>query len=374
MASIDKRPDGRYRARWREVPGGPQRSRQFNRKIDAQRFLDQTCGDLVRGAYVDPAAGRVTFREYAEKWRACQVHRPTTAEQTEVYLRRHAFPMLGDRPIGDVRRAEIQMWVKDRSEELAPSTVETIYRWVSTIFKSAVADRLISATPCIGIKLPQQEEREVVPLEVEQVEALVDAMSPRYRPLIVFAAGMGFRQGECLGLTVDRVDFRRRLARVDRQLIAARGGVPQFGPPKSNAGYRTVPMPGVVADALVAHLARFGPGPEGLVFTNSVGSPVRRGALSEVWHRAARDARLPAWATFHDLRHFYASLLIARGHSVKAVQRRLGHKSAIETLDTYSHLWPDSEDETRDAVDCLLGSLRTPADSVSGERRDVCEP
>lgn len=60
--------------------------------------------------------------------------------------------------------------------------------------------------------------------------------------------------------------------------------------------------------------------------------------------------------TFDDLRHFYASLLIACGCSIKAVQRRLGHQSAVETLDTYSHLWPDSDDETRDAVDVVFGN------------------
>ena len=70
-------------------------------------------------------------------------------------------------------------------------------------------------------------------------------------------------------------------------------------------------------------------------------------------------------ATFHDLRHFYASLLIAHGCSVKAVQRRLGHQSAMETLDTYSHLWPDSDDETREAVDAVLARPR-PAMAVGG--------
>lgn len=59
--------------------------------------------------------------------------------------------------------------------------------------------------------------------------------------------------------------------------------------------------------------------------------------------------------TFHDLRHYYASLLIRHGESVKVVQKRLGHKSAVETLDTYSHLWPDSEDRTREEVDEVLG-------------------
>jgi integrase len=145
--------------------------------------------------------------------------------------------------------------------------------------------------------------------------------------------------------------------RFDRQLVSARGGVPEFGPPKSRAGFRTVPMPEVVGSALAEHLARYGPGPAGLAFTNTLGNPLRRNTSGDTWHRAARQAGRPAWATFHDLRHFYASLLISRGCSVKAVQKRLGHQSAMETLDTYGHLWPDSDDETRNAVDHVLVGL-----------------
>lgn len=75
---------------------------------------------------------------------------------------------------------------------------------------------------------------------------------------------------------------------------------------------------------------------------------------------AVEAAEQPGGTTYHDLRHFYASLLIDHGESVKVVQRRLGHASATETLDTYSHLWPDSEDRTRDAVDSVLGASREP--------------
>jgi integrase len=112
----------------------------------------------------------------------------------------------------------------------------------------------------------------------------------------------------------------------------------------------------VICTVLAAHLARYGPGPGGVVFTNSVGNPPWRSTVNEMWHRAGTQAGLPSWATFHDLRHFYASLLIAKGCSVKAVQSGLGHQSAMETLDTYGHLWPDS-DETRVAVDHVLGPM-----------------
>jgi len=56
----------------------------------------------------------------------------------------------------------------------------------------------------------------------------------------------------------------------------------------------------------------------------------------------------------HDLRHFYASVLIRSGASVKVVQARLGHKSAVVTLDTYAHLFEDEEDRTRSAIDSAL--------------------
>jgi len=285
------------------------------------------------------------------------VHRPSTAAQAETYLRLHAYPILGTRPIGFILRSEIQAWVKSLTGELAPGSVEVVYRWVSTIFKAAAGDRLIAASPCARIALPKRTASKVVPLSAGDVEALAAAVPDRYRALIVFAAGMGLRQAECFGLTVDRVDFLRRTVRVDRQLVAVRGGVPEFGPPNTMAGFRTVPMPQVICTVLAAHLARYGPGPGGVVFTNAMGNPLWRSAVNEMWHRAAKTSGLPTWATFHDLRHFYASLLIAKGCSVKAVQSRLGHQSAMETLDTYGHLWPDSDDETRVGVDDVLGTL-----------------
>jgi len=285
------------------------------------------------------------------------VHRPSTAAQAESYLPLHAYPVLGKRPLGAIRRSEIQAWVQGLSEVLAPGSVEVVYRWVAAIFKAAVGDQLIGASPCVRIALPKREDGEVVPLTAVQVEQMAAACPDRYRALIVLAACTGLRQGECFGLSVDRVDFLHRQVRVNRHLIGAKGGVPEFGPPKSKAGFRTVPLPDVVSTVLAEHLARYRRGSSDLIFTSSYGTPLRRNTAGEMWHRAAAKAELPEWATFHDLRHFYASLLISRGCSVKTVQRRLGHQSAMETLDTYGHLWPDSDDETRAALDEVLAGV-----------------
>ncbi len=238
MASIDKRPGSGYRARWREYPGGPQKTRQFARKGDAERFLNAVRGDLARGVYIDPAGERTLFRDYAESWRVAQMHRPSTAAQAESYLRLRAYPTLGRRPPGAIRRSEIQGWVGAISSTLAPGSVEVTYRRVASIFKAAVADRLIAASPCVRIALPKRTDTELVPLGVGQVADPTAAVPLGYRALIVFAAGTGLRQGECFGLSLDRVDFLRRTIRVDRLLTAAKGGVPTLRPPKSKAGVR----------------------------------------------------------------------------------------------------------------------------------------
>lgn len=358
MASISKHQHGKWRARWREYPGGPEKSRNFDRKIDAQNFLATTMADLQRGTYVDPSAGKITFEKWAEEWRKIQVHRPTTALQVESHLRRHVYPAIGARQIVTIRRSDIQSLVKQLEQSLAPTTVETVYRHVAAVFRAAVGDQLIATSPCHEIKLPKTNPAKVSPLEVSTVDTISSTIDPRFRALVILAAGTGMRQGECFGLTVDRVKFLEKRIIVDRQRNPQQNVAELFGPVKTPASNRTIPLPEVVAVALSEHLREFGTGPEGLIFTTATGEPMRRNRWSEMWNAQIRPLEdVPEWATFHDLRHFYASLLIRHGESVKVVQARLGHASASETLDTYSHLWPDSEDQTRNAIDSVLGSI-----------------
>jgi integrase len=202
------------------------------------------------------------------------------------------------------------------------------------------------------------------PPTVEQVEAVIDAMPERYQALVVLAAGTGMRQGECLGVSVDRVDFLRRSITIDRQLVLVGTGPPAFGPPKTEASARSLPLPDVVGAALATQLERWPHGEHGLVFTNANDQAIRRNRFHDLWRPATKEAGIEG-LRFHDLRHFYASLLINHGESVKVVQARLGHASASETLDTYAHLWPDNEERTRAAVDDVLGRTRA-RDAESG--------
>ncbi|MDZ7733972.1 MAG: hypothetical protein U5R31_13690 [Acidimicrobiia bacterium] len=251
MASIDRRPNGKWRTRYRLHPGGPQRARHFERKIDAERFLARMQSQLLDGSYVDPSAGQTSLGEYASSWRTAQVHRSTTVAQVDAHLRNHILPTFGDRAIASIRPTEVQAWVKRRSGVLAPSTVEVVFRVLSAILADAVADRTIAHNPAKGVKLPRKDREPIVPPTVAQVEDLPGEMPDRYQAIVTLAAGTGMRQGECFGLTVDRVDFLRRSITVNRQLVLAGSGPPEFGLPKSDASIRTIPLPEHLGATLV---------------------------------------------------------------------------------------------------------------------------
>ena len=232
----------------------------------------------------------------------------------------------------------------------ARKTKRVIHGTIGSMFRAAVADGILARSPSAGVKAPKVERPRVIPLTIEQVEALYDATPERFRALVVLGAGCGLRVSEALALTEDRIDWLRRRIVVDRQLVDQEGGGVTFGPPKTPKSNRVVPVADVVGVELAEHVRVFGTNADGLLFHDERGRRLDRRRVSEWWRPAARQAGLDG-RTFHDLRHCYASLLIAAGASVKAVQEALGHSSAVETLDTYSHLWPSDQERLAKAVD-----------------------
>ncbi len=250
----------------------------------------------------------------------------------------HLVPRLGERPLASIRPTEVQAVVKALSETLAPSTVRMTYATLRAVFRAAALDRVIGSSPCVRIALPTADHRTLVVPSAATVRSIAAALPAHWRAVPIVAAGTGLRPGELFGLEAADVDFLRRTVRVDRQLNERR----QLAPLKTRASYRTVPLPQVVADELAQHLARAGRR-EGLIFAGHDGQPARLNTFTVAWRRAVVAAEATAGLCLHDLRHSYASALIAAGESVKPVQVRMGHASAMVTLDVYGHLWPDSD-------------------------------
>jgi integrase len=349
VASIQKRDNGRWRARYRDADDR-EHARHFARKADAELWLAQVRADQLRGTYVDPRAGKVTLKAFSDRWLAAQGHRAGTRRLYERTMRLHVLPTLGDRPLGSIRRTDIQGLITASSEHLAPKTVENHLRLIRAVFNAAVEDQLISVSPVRKISRQPVSRTRVVPLSVAQVDALVTATPERYRAMIIAAVCSGLRQGELLGLRAEDVDLTRGLLHVRHQLVSVPGVPAQLGPPKTVSSLRTVPVPDFVTTALAKHQLAFPAGPFGVLFTNKRGCVVNRQSLHRSFRYALRTAELPLTVTFHQLRHTYASLLIEAGESPTVVAARLGHKNATETLQTYSHLWPSSEDQTRQVL------------------------
>jgi integrase len=360
----------RYRVRYTD-PSGTPRTQLFEKKVDAENYDASVRTDVRRGEYIDPRAGKVTFREVAEDWRRNQVHATNTVLLIESLFRRHVYPYLGNRPIATIKRSDIQGLVRRLSVTLAPASVKVAYRFVVSVFRSATLDGIVLKTPCVGIGLPEVVKKRVRVLPMSDVDALRDAKPDRWQALDDLGALAGLRQGEAFGLEVEHVDFLRRRIRVEQQLLWLPGEPPFLGPPKTSSSLRTVPIGRTLVARLAAHLKAF-PAVEVEIVDKTSGVPVTRMARlistmsgraisrsqysRQVWRPAVKKVGLqgPGEPTFHDLRHFYASALIAHGASPTQVQQRLGHASATETLNTYSHLWPDEDDRTAAAIDALF--------------------
>ena len=189
-------------------------------------------------------------------------------------------------------------------------------------------------------------------LTTSEVDRLAAAMDPRYRAVVLLAAYGGLRAGELFGLRAKRVDVLRRQVAIAETVVDV-GGHLHFGPPKTRAGHRSVPLPRVASEPLGEHLATFARTPEDLVFTAPEGGPVSLNVWRRrFWVPATKAAGLGHLRP-HDLRHTAVALWIAAGAHPKEVAVRAGHTSVSFTLDRYGHLFPGSEEVLNDSLDAL---------------------
>jgi integrase len=346
----------KYEAQYVDRNG--RRHRQlFVLKRDADRWLQEQTAGIVTGQWVDPRAGRQNLKDFAESWRARQVHADSTEAAFKTVLTNHIYPELGGMKLEAIEPADIQALVKKWSKEAAATTVALRYNMLAIVLRAAVRDRKIPVSPCVDIKLPRVESKAaLVPIGTDMVLALRMAMPERYRLFVTLGAGAGMRRGEILGLTHDRVGMDFGTIRVDRQLSrTASGDDVVFAAPKTKAATRTIPVGKVVTTAIREHIEVFGVHKSGLLLTSEIGTPLRTSTLWTAWKKAAD--KIGADVTPHDLRHYYASVQIRGGTQIKQLQANLGHKSAQETWDTYGHLMGDEDDRSRAVIDGELGKL-----------------
>lgn len=352
--SVVRRPNGRWRARYRD-PAKREHARDFRRKLDAERWLASVETAKSRGEWLDPVLGKMTFGKWAERWLAGQSQlRPSTHDRYGRILEHQILPWWERVPLAAVNHADVVAWVGDLvARGYAPATVRQAHRVFSLVLMLAVRDGRLNRNVAQGVRLPRVVQQEKTFLTHEQVSQLAEACGP-YELFVTFLAYTGLRWGEFAALRAKHVDLLRRRVTVAESASEVQG-VMAFGPTKTHQR-RVVVLPRFLVDPLAEHLED--KKADDLVFAAPNGGVLRN---SNFRHRVLTPAAASvglAGLSPHDLRHTAASLAIAAGANVKVVQQMMGHASAAMTLDVYAGLFGDDLDSVADSLDAAARRSR----------------
>ncbi|MDI6099827.1 site-specific integrase [Actinoplanes sp. NEAU-A12] len=329
---------------------------------------------------IDQSERRSTYRDYAERWRHSRKVSQALDYQRHLdsRLRHHHYPYFGDRPIRAITVTDVLEWVaKLIGAEAAQSSIKTYFDVLNVIMNAAVIDKVIPDNPCRAVRISAilrgfSRAPKWVPT-TEDVLSLLHVVPPRYRAAIWLGAGEGMRLGEVLGTENGPrcIDPDHQQVHVVQQLRfhkVAYGGF-YLAPPKSGS-VGDVDLDDTVAAALAEHVRRFPPArvdlpditrgtPDPgkpatrrvaeLLFTDDYGRPIHDQAWSKLWAGWRKAAGWPQEGTFHSLRHYFATALIAANLDPTDVQNALRHSSLRITLETYVHWWP-KKDRRRNVI------------------------
>jgi integrase len=314
-------------------------------QIRTGRFRAPTA-TTVRAAADELLAG---MESGAIRNRSGDVYRPSVLRSYQTALKLHILPVLGDRTLSSVERRDVQS-IADRmlAARSEASTIRNALMPLRVIYRRAVDEGAVAASPCERVRLPAVRGRRDRIASTAESVVLLAALPARIRPIYATALYAGLRRGELRALTWDDVDFGAGVIRVRASLDDSGDRLP----PKTFAGERSVPIVSALRAVLVEH--RVASGGRRYVFPG--GSRDRPFTSSTV----AREAR-ETWAAarlatigLHEARHTFASILIAAGVNAKAISTAMGHSSIQITFDRYGKLMPGSEAELVERVDAYL--------------------
>ncbi|MGH9170840.1 MAG: tyrosine-type recombinase/integrase [Acidimicrobiales bacterium] len=365
----------RYDVRLRD-PSGRVYTRTFATRKEAETFAAREKADRSRGAWVDPRRGNVTLAEWSQHWLS---QRPDLRVRTiELYrglLDRHILPTLGPAELSKITPSQVRAWHARLQGHEGPgaSTAAKAYRLLRAMLRTAVADEVLVRNPCQVERAGVERSPERPVATVAEVTALAGVISPRIRTLVLLSAWCGLRRGELMALQRHDIDRLHGTLHVERSMHQLADGTLVIGPPKTDAGRRTIAIPPHILPDVESHLEQFvGAEADALVFTGEKGGPLRPHVLQKAWVKAKAVVGLPA-LHLHDLRHAGNTWAAATGASTKELMARMGHANSAAAL-RYQHATADRDRAIAEA----LSELAEPAkvvpmglqpDSGASERR-----
>jgi integrase len=374
---IRQRADGRWEARLQLKRAGGVESRQSvygNTRPEVVRKLRALQQQAENGTLA--IDNRVTVAAFLDRWLE-EVVRPNrqlrTYEGYKTNIHRHIVSTIGHIQLTRLRAVHVQKLISRlREEGLAPRTVQYCHATVRAALAVARRWGLVTVNVATLVEPVSAPRTEFVPFTPEEAQ-LVLAVAEQHRLAAFFTVAMavGLRPSEALGLTWDDVDLDNRLVRV-RKALERRGGAYTFKEPKSRTSRRTIALPSICVDALLAHrrrqaVERLAAGAHwqafDLVFTTPLGTPLNRTEMSRQFTKIL-EAACVEHRRLYDCRHTAATLLLAQGIPARVVMETLGHSSIALTMNTYTHVLPSLLRDAADAMDRALGheGRQEPAD------------
>ncbi len=302
----------RRRARYVDERGR-EHAKGFARKVDAQACLDKQTAVLVSGTHVGPRDANVTFSQWARAWlTAYAVNRESSVESARTHIR-VIETTFGDMALTDIRPSTVKTWLGAISETYAPSYVRAVYGRLSQILGDAVHDALLPRNPCSRKTAPPAEDRPAIRLATtEQVWELVDAMPEHLRSAVLLGAFAGLRIGEVCGLRIADVHVVRGVVYPKVQFKSM---TETAAPLKTKYSAAPVPVSRDLTLLLSASVAEYG---TDFVVTDGCGAQGKNWDVELAFAGAMEKVDgLPDGFRFHDVRRYFASVLIAGGCDVK---------------------------------------------------------
>lgn len=292
----------------------------------------------------------------------------TTREGYEEKITLYIKPALGHIPLKALKNNDVQTWInKLKGNGKSPKTIRNAYNNLNAALKKAVVLRMIPHNPCEGTVLPKLQKYQAQVYNIAMIQqALAAADDLSTYVMILLGASVGLRRGEMAALQWKDVDFVNETISVTQNRVHTKNAVVQKSP-KTQASNRTITIGHDVADALrdvktiYDDAVRKKPGFKnlGYVLFKDNGAPFHPDSLTQKWERFVVKHNLPP-IRLHDLRHSNATAMIAAGINAKVVQHRLGHANVSITLNTYTHVLPEMDQEAADKLNQSLFSSAQP--------------
>jgi len=341
--------------------GGRRKAKRIGDRETALKVARRIRERIVAGDLRLAPSDDDTLESYASDWLK-SLPGNLKASSVSFYgdnLRRHVLPLLGQKRIGALTRADCRDLVTTvRAKGLKLNTVRGIARTLSALLSQAVEDEKLQANPALRLGRylrrgdePTTEIHSFRADETERLLAIAREHFPRWHSWLLCALRTGLRAGELLALQWVDIDWNGRFIVVQRNIV--RGLVTS---PKSHQR-RRVDLSIQLAEALLAWRRsqqaawlKKGKDLPDWVFPSRTGTALEERNVRHVFTRMLTKAELHA-RRVHDLRHTFASLLLQAGAPITYVSKQLGHADAAITLRVYAHYLPDPSRKDVDLLD-----------------------